>query len=595
VSSTREHIDAGEWDLSDLYSGQDDPAIEVDRRSATQLVEAFVEAYQGRVSVLNASELCRAFEDLAAITRASSKPEHYASLRFSVATDQDDERAAYAAAQSFATKLQQKVVFFAVELKELSEERVESLLEDPALAEFRHYLSYQRVFAPHTLSEPEERTILRKDLTGKTSWVTLYTQLTSGLLFKMIEKGEEKSLTRGEMSVYGTHPDRALRAQARRSFYEGFAPQQEVITFIFNTLFEDHRGDMRERGYQDVMDYTVLKDDLNSGVVTALLDTSIANMDIVHRYQRLRARLLGVDDYAVHDLRAPLFGEEPSYTWEQACELVVQAFTAFDPLAGAVARRFLDERWVHVFPRPGKRAGAFCSPGYPPEHPWVMLNYAGKLDDVVTLAHEFGHALHFYLSLEQSPLNYWTGLPLAETASVFAELWLHEHLLSDCSDQRMRCQLLDNQVQSAVMTGFHQVSYVNWELRAHRARAEGVLTGERLGGLWDEEQQRMWGDMVVREHFERDRWMQIPHFVFARFYCYSYAFGKFLTLGLHARWKERGPEFVGEYLQLLRRGGSRSPLELLRPLGLDLADPGFWQQGCDVVRSQLDALEEAVG
>jgi len=595
MTAAQAHVAAGEWDLSDLYSGQDDPAIEADRRSATQLVEAFVEAYQGRVAELTASDLCRAFEELAAITRASSKPEHYASLRFSVATDQDAERAAYAAAQAFATQLQQQVVFFSVELKELSEERVESLLQDPALAEFRHYLSYQRIFAPHTLSEPEERTILRKDLTGKTSWVTLYTQLTSGLLFKMVENGEEKSLTRGEMSVYGTHPDRALRAQARRSIYEGFAPQQEVITFIFNTLFEDHRGDMRERGYQDVMDYTVLKDDLSSGVVTALLDTAIANMDIVHRYQHLRARLLAVDAYAGHDLRAPLFGEEPSYTWEQACELVVQAFTAFDPKAGAVARRFLDERWVHVFPAPGKRAGAFCSPGYPPEHPWVMLNYAGKLDDVVTLAHEFGHALHFYLSLEQSPLNYWTGLPLAETASVFAELWLHEHLLADCSDQRMRCQLLDNQVQSAVMTGFHQISYVNWELRAHRARAEGVLSSERLGGLWDEEQQRMWGDGVTLEQFERDRWMQIPHFVFARFYCYSYAFGKFLTLGLHARWKELGPEFVGEYLQLLRRGGSRSPVELLRPLGLDLADPGFWQQGCDVVRAQLDDLEKAVG
>lgn len=595
MTSAREHIDTGEWDLSDLYSGQDDPAIEADRRSATQLVETFVATYQGRVTGLSASELCRAFEDLAVITRASSRPEHFASLRFSVATDQDAERAAYAAAQAFATQLQQEVVFFSVELKELSEERVESLLADPALAEFWHYLSYQRIFAPHTLSEPEERAILRKDLTGKTSWVNLYTQLTSGLMFKMVENGEEKSLTRGEMSVYGTHPDRALRRQARRSIYEGFAPQQEVITFVFNTLFEDHRGDMRERGYQDVMDYTVLKDDLSSGVVTALLDTAIENMDIVHRYQHLRARLLGLDDYASHDLRAPLFGEEPSYSWEEACDLVVQAFTAFDPLAGAIAQRFLDERWVHVFPAPGKRAGAFCSPGYPPEHPWVMLNYAGKLDDVVTLAHEFGHALHFYLSLEQSPLNYWTGLPLAETASVFAELWLNEHLLSNCSDQRMRCQLLDNQVQSAVMTGFHQISYVNWELRAHRARAEGVLSGARLGGLWDEEQRRMWGDSVALEEFECDRWMQIPHFVFARFYCYSYAFGKFLTLGLHARWKEQGSEFVADYLQLLRRGGSRSPLELLRPVGLDLADPAFWQQGCDVVRGQLDELEEAAG
>ncbi len=586
--------DSGEWDLSDLYSGPDDPAIEADRRSATELVDTFLATYKGKVADLDASGLCRAFEDLADITRVSSRPEHFASLRFAVATDQDAERSAYAAAQSFSAQLQQKVVFFSVELKGLSDERVESLLADPALSEFWHYLRYQRIFSPHTLSEAEERTILRKDVTGKTSWVNLYTQLTSGLSFKMVEDGEEKHLTRGEMSVYGSHPDRSLRSQARRSMYEGFEPQQEVLTFIFNTLFDDHRGDMIERGYEDVMDYTVLKDDLSADVVTALLDTATENMSLVHRYQGLRARLLGLDDYATHDLRAPLFGDEPSYSWAEASDLVVQAFTAFAPEAGAIARRFLKERWVHVYPVRGQTAGAFCSPGYPPEHPWVMLNYSGKLNDVITLAHEFGHALHFYLSLEQSPLNYWTGLPLAETASVFAELWLHEHLVANCSDPRVRCQLLDHQVQSAVMTGFHQISYVNWELRAHRARVEGTLSRERLGELWSEEQRKMWGERVALADFERNRWMQIPHFVFARFYCYSYAFGKFLTLGLHARWKELGPEFVALYLQLLRRGGSLAPADLLKPLGLDLTDPDFWQQGCDVVRAQLDELESAV-
>ena len=145
------------------------------------------------------------------------------------------------------------------------------------------------------------------------------------------------------------------------------------------------------------------------------------------------------------------------------------------------------------------------------------------------------------------------------------------------------------------MTGFHQIAYVNWELRAHRARVEGTLSRERLGEFWNEEQRKMWGEQVGIADFEGNRWMQIPHFVFARFYCYSYAFGKFLTLGLHARWKELGPEFVALYLQLLRRGGSLNPEDLLRPLGLDLADPQFWQQGCDVVRAQLDELESAVG
>jgi len=581
----------GNWDLSGLYTGPADPALAIDRSRSAELVGAFVSSYCGRVAELDAAGLCEAFQALEEITETANRPEHYASLRFAVATDDEDRRSAHVAAQSFGAELQQKLAFFAVELKGISDERLEELLAGPELANYRHYLSYQRVFSPHTLSEAEERTILRKDVTGKTAWVNLYTQLTSGLLFKMVVDGEEKMLTRGELSTYGTHPDRSLRAQARDSVFAGFEPHQEVLTFLFNTLFDDHRAEMSERGYDDVMAYTVLKDDLSAPVVKALLETATDNMDLVHRYHDLRKRLLGLDDYGDHDVRAPLFGEEPSFTWEEAKDLVVRAFDAFDPQAGAIARRFLDERWVHVFPSKGKSTGAFCSPGYPPDHPWVMLNYSGKLHDVITLAHEFGHALHFYLGMEQSPLNYWTGLPLAETASVFAELWLHDHLVSTCTDARVHRQLLDHQVQSAMTTGFHQVGYVNWELRAHRARAEGVLSRHRFGDLWEEEQGRVWGSAVTLADCQRDRWMQIPHFVFARFYCYSYAFGKFLTLGLHSLWRERGSDFVADYLRLLRAGGSRAPADLLAPLGLDLAAPDFWQKGCDVVRLHLEELE----
>ncbi len=591
MSKVSSGAEAGQWALGELYSSLEDPALEQDRVRATELAEAFVSRYRGKVGGLSAAELLTALQELEELTRVTSRPEHYASLCFSVATDQVETRRAHAAAQSFSAQVQQQLAFFSVELKGLGEERFAQLMSGPELSNYRHYLAFQRIFAPHTLSESEERTILRKDVTGKSAWVNLYTQLTSGLLFKMVIDDEEKMLTRGELLVYASDPDRSLRAQARASIFAGYEPHHEVLPFVFNTLFEDHRAEMAERGYEDAMSYTVLSDDLAAPVVNALLDTCTENMDLVHRYQALRKRLLALDDYGSHDLRAPMFGEEPSFTWEEAQELVVQAFTAFDPQAGAIARRFLDEDWVHVFPARGKRSGAFCSPGYPPEHPWVMLNFAGKLYDVITLAHEFGHALHFYLSLEQSPLNYWTGIPLAETASVFAELWLHEHLVGSCTERRLRCQLLDHQVQSAVMTGFHQVAYVNWERRAHLARAKGVVSREQLGALWAEEQLRLWGPDVALEDFERDRWMQIPHFVFARFYCYSYAFGKFLTLGLHGLWRERGSAFVAEYLALLRAGGSLAPTELLAELGLDLADPDFWQGGCDVVRGHLEELE----
>jgi len=374
----------------------------------------------------------------------------------------------------------------------------------------------------------------------------------------------------------------------------GYSPHAPVLTFVFNTLFEDHRSEMAERGYDDAMAYTVLKDDLDASVVETLLDVTSTSMPLVHRYHALRKRTLELADYGTHDLRAPAFGAEPLFEWDEAKELVVRAFTAFSPEAGAVATRFLQQGWVDVFPRKGKTGGAFCSPGYPPEHPWVMVNFTGKLDDVFTLAHELGHALHFSLSLEQGALNYWTGLPLAETASVFAELWLHEHLMATRDDADLRRKLLDRQIQAAVGTAFRQVAYIHWERRAHAARAEGMVSAEEFGRLWAEEQRRLLGEAVVLQERDHTRWMRIPHFVFARFYCYSYAFGKLLTLGLADLWREEGSSFVESYMALLRAGGSETPAELVAGLGIDLGDRSFWERGCAMVEHYLDQLEELV-
>ncbi|MEE2829565.1 MAG: M3 family metallopeptidase, partial [Myxococcota bacterium] len=239
-----------------------------------------------------------------------------------------------------------------------------------------------------------------------------------------------------------------------------------------------------------------------------------------------------------------------------------------------------------------KRGGAFCSPGTPPDHPWVMVNFAGRTENVFTLAHELGHGLHFQLALEQSPLNYHCGLPLAETASVFAELWLHELLMEQASTDQERVRLLTRQVQSAFGTAFHQVAYVNWELRAHRARAEGVVSPEQLCSMWAEEMQRCWGPEVAMSEGDRWRWITIPHFIFARFYCYSYAFGKLLTLSLHRLWRDRGEDFVQDYIALLSAGGAKAPVDLFAAIGLDLSDPAFWQGGLDVVAGYMDELDE---
>ncbi|HCP46333.1 MAG TPA: hypothetical protein DIU15_09840 [Deltaproteobacteria bacterium] len=589
-----EAVSQGTWNLSELYGGFDDPRLAADQQRARDGASAFVSRYRGRIGALDASEFLAALREFEAITALTGKPGHYASLRFSVSTDVPEVQAAYAQAQAFEAEINQELAFFTVELSSIPLQQFEALADSQELRPYRHYLHFQRMFTDYTLAEDVERTILRMQVTGRDAWVNLYTQVTSSLEFEVEVAGQLRVLTSSEVRALATDVDRSLRDRALQATVEAYEPHTPVLTHVFNTLFEEHRSEMTERGYDDVMDYTVLKDDLAPDIVDALLDVTTGHMPIVHRYHALRKRVLGLDDYGMQDVRAPAFGEEPQVSWERASELVVEAFTGFSPEAGDIATRFLTQGWVDVFPRKGKRGGAFCAPGYPPEHPWVMVNFTGKTDNVFTLAHELGHALHFTLALEQSPLNYWTGLPLAETASVFAELWLHEHLMSVSDDPKLQRQLLDRQIQGAVGTAFNQVAYIHWERRAHAARAESVASAGDFGRLWSEEQSRLLGDAVLLQDRDQHRWMRIPHFVFARFYCYSYAFGKLLTLGLADLWREQGAVFVSDYLALLRAGGSMTPSELVTELGIDLSDREFWERGCSVVDRYLIQLEELV-
>jgi oligoendopeptidase F len=579
------------WDLAGLYAGLDDPRIAADQAEALDRARAFAERYAGRLAQLDGPDLRDAMLAFEELVRKAHKPAHFAHLRFAVAADDPDVQAGLARAQAAGAEVDQALAFWGVELKALDDAHLDGLPGAEALAPYRHYLAFERLFAPYTLTEPEERTVSRKDLTGKTAWVNLYTQVTSGLRFEVEVEGEQQSLTRGEVDALLLREDRDLRRRASEAFVAGFAPHREVLTFSFNALFEDHRLEMQARGYDDVLQYTVLQDELSRPVVDSLLQSTSDQFGLIHRYHRLRKRVLGLEDYAAFDLRVPTFGAEAEISWQEARRLVQEAFDRFSPRAGAVIRRFFDEGWIDVLPRPGKGPGAFCSPGYPPSHAWVLLNHTGTLNDAFTLAHELGHGLHAMLALVQTPLNYFCGRAFAETASVFAELWLHERLMEE-ADDALKLQLLDRQVRDAAGTAFHQVAYVNWELCAHAARADGAVSGEAYSAMWTEEMARLLGDAVSLSEGDAWRWISIPHFVFARFYCYSYAFGKLLTLALHGLWQERGEDFVADYLGLLASGRSRAPQEMVGSMGLDLADPGFWKRGCDVVGGYLARLEE---
>ncbi|MBI3979758.1 MAG: M3 family oligoendopeptidase, partial [Chloroflexi bacterium] len=517
------------WDLSDLYAAPGDPAIEADLARAAALAREFAAQYRGRVAGLSAERLRSALEAYEGIHLVAYRPAGYAGLAFSTHTQDPQRQALLARVEEAMTEIHNELVFFDVELKAATEAAVEGWLAAPALQSYHHYLRAVRVFAPHTLSEPEERLAARLNLTGASAWDRLYTEVTGSLRFPVVVDGETRELTDAEARALRTSPDRDLRRRATEALAGGYAAQSKVLTFVFNTLFQDHKLRLDIRHYAQVIEPTALENELSPEVIEVLMAACEANYELAQEYYRLKAKLLGLEgDFRVHDLMAPYTREERKYTFSEARDLVLAAYDRFSPAFRARAEEFFTRRWIDAPPVPGKRGGAFCSGMTPDLHPYVLTNFTGRLDDVFTLAHELGHGVHFALAGRQTLVNYHPTTPMAELASVFGEILLANHLRAVETDPEVRRTVVSGMVEDAAATIFRQVMYTRWEQRAHGRRAEGVATADEYSAVWLEENRRLYGDTTIFEPLDRWGWIAIPHFVHYRFYCFSYAFGHLL-------------------------------------------------------------------
>lgn len=586
--------DALRWDLSDFYPSPDDPRLKTDLEAAKTRAQAFAKAHRGQVAARSPSQLASAFAEYEAMMDTAYRPQMYASLLFAGQTESEQNQALLNATRQASTEAFNEVRFFDVELKKLADEAFQKLLAAPELARYRHYLQSLRKFAPHTLTEAEEKLAELKNLTGRAAFGQLYTEVSARIRIPIEKDGEVKTFNVAEARALRSSPDRALRRRASDGLMKAFEDHSHVLNFCFNTLYQDHKLELDVRGYPRPEAPTFLEDELSPEVVEALMRTTEQHYPLAQRYMTLKAKALGLTDFASHDLLAPLTESEKTIAFEDGRAMVLDAFGAFEPRFSQIAGEFFDKRWIDVMPRPGKRDGAFCSGTVPSLHPYVLLNYQGRIDDVSTLAHELGHGIHFYLSRQQSPLNFWPTTSLAETASVFGELLLMRKLLAHEEDRAARRYLLATRIEDILSTVFNQVQYTRWEQRAHAARAQGVVPAEEFGKLWMEERARLYGAAV--RFFPQDRWgwISIPHFVHYRFYCYSYAFGQLLVLALFNRYQEEGSPFIPKYVELLSSGSSGTPQEMLARVGIDIEDPGFWAQGFRTLEALLGEFEQLI-
>jgi oligoendopeptidase F len=494
--------------------------------------------------------------------------------------------------QEQATAIETALLFFELEWAAVDDDRAEELLATPGLDFARHHLRTARRYRPHLLTEPEEKILAERALTGRTAWTRLFEEQASAIQVDLPDATEPVALEVAMARLFS--PDRDLRRDTAERVTAALQPGLRTRAFAFNTLLADKMVEDRLRKYPNWLASRNLANEASDESVEALLKAVRARNEVPRRWYRLKAKLLGLDRLADYDRLASVTDQDEHVAWPDARDLVLDSYDSFSGELGNIARRFFDERWIDAPVRPSKRGGAFCAYTVPSAHPYVMLNYTYQRRDVLTLAHELGHGVHAALGSRQGIFHMATPLTLAETASVFGEQIVFGRLLELADTPESRLSLLAESVDGAVATVFRQVAMNRFEHLVHTERRErGELAVDRFGELWADSQGELLGDAVELSDGYRSWWSYVPHFIGSPGYVYAYAYGQLLSLAVYGRYREEGESFVPAYLELLAAGGSRSPEELGAIVGVDLADPGFWDKGLALVEDQLAAAEQA--
>jgi oligoendopeptidase F len=601
--STDPELEATAWDLEPLVDGEGAQGVERRLTEALERARAFAERHAGKLGELSSQGLAEAMRELAEILELVSRAGHYAMLRFATDTADPARGALLQLVQEQETAIQTTLLFFELEWAALPDERADQVLEGEGLDFCRHYLRTARRYKEHLLSEPEEKILAEKALSGSSAWTRLFEELTSAIEVELpapgAGPGAGASTGNGRVSLDValsrlSLADRDVRRTTAEAVTAALAPGLRTRAFLFNTLLVDKATDDRLRRYPHWLAARNLANEASDESVQALVQAVRGRYEIARRWYRLKAKLLGVERLADYDRSAAVTEDEVSFPFERAREIVLDCYSSFSPELGALARRFFDERHIDAPVRPAKRGGAFAASAVPSAFPYVLLNYTSRRRDVLTLAHELGHGVHFALAARQGIFQQNTPLTLAETASVFGETIVFGRLLEEDAAPASRLALLAENLEDTIATVFRQVAMNRFEDLVHTARREqGELSVERFGELWAESQTEMFGDSVEVTEGYRSWWSYIPHFIGSPGYVYAYAYGQLLALSVYERYEQAGPELVPRYLELLAAGGSRSPEELGSIVGVDLADPGFWEAGLDLVERQLTEAEEA--
>ena len=577
------------WDLSDLYSSITDAAIEADMKKAEKLATAFQKQYRGKISAnMSAADLRAVLKKYEAIAEILRKLGAYSYLEYSTHATDQTYGAFLQKVQTWSTNIYSLILFFELELKDLP---LKKLSEDPKLKNYKHYLEVQAHMKPHRLSEQQEELMQMKSLTGREAFIRLRDQEATSKQFEVQVGKKSKTMNETETLhlLHSAKPEE--RKAAAEAVHNVYKHEGRLNAFIYNMLIQDLAITNRYRKFEAPDEGRHLENETDAKAVDALVEAVSENYSLVHDYYQFKKKVLGVKKLHEYDRYAPIIKSTKKFSYEEAKDIVLSSFREFSPLFADTAQLFFDNNWIDVPPYKGKQGGAYCYYVTPKTHPYVLMNFHGSLNDVSTLAHELGHAVHAYLAREQSLFHFDWPLTTAETASVFGEMLVFQHL-KQMLPEKQRLALYMSKIENIFAAVFRQIGMYKFEKRAHEMQAaKGELPVEAFNKLWRESQEEMFGSAVTVSKYEDTYWNLIPHVIHTPFYVYAYAYGELLTLSLYAMHEQGDESFVKNYMNLLKSGGSKSPQELLQPFGVNTHKKEFWLKGIQEIKNMIEEAE----
>lgn len=586
----RENEKLPSWNLTEIYKGIDDAAIEKDIQNLAQKAKDFAAAYQGKLHGLSGHDFYQSIKDYEALSDCFGYITTYGSLIH--AQKQDDAAVSrfYQGLREKITQIATQTLFYTLEINKQSDEKIKLWLEDENIARYQSWIAHIRKQKPYQLSDEVEQVLMEKNNTGRSAWVRLYDETFAAYQFHMEGKDVPIATVLNALSS----ADAQERKAAAQALSVGLEENESLAARIYNVIIADKSLEDNWRKFENPVSAMNLENDVEDAVVEALSEAVRANYSrLAHRYYAYKAKKFGVEKLKYWDRNAPYpHAKEKDWSFEEAKDFILKAYASFSPQLSALAQKFFDEGWIDAPAAAGKYSGAFAHPSVPSHHPYILVNWFGKKRDVMTLAHELGHGVHQLLAAEQGALMADTPLTLAETASVFGEMLTFRQLLSETEDKEEKELLLAAKIEDMLNTVIRQIAFHQFETQIHDLRKHGEVSAEKLREVWMKVQKESLGDSIELDANYETWWTYVSHFFHVPFYVYAYAFGDCLVNSLYQLYMENPQDFEGKYIEMLKAGGTKNHKALLEPFGLDATKADFWTKGLDMIAGFIDELEK---